>query len=105
MLPHIHGEQNAMNRFASRFTKSIVNVLGCFDRVIFKGYLPFGGDAHLNRFVDYGLNMRRKDFLPFVERQSETLVAHGKAQAEAAGAPYQYLQGHHAKEELVRDIL
>ena len=60
--------------FRQRFADSIVNVLSCFDRVIFKGYLPFGGDGHLNGFVDGFLKMRRKDFLPFVEKQSETLV-------------------------------
>ena len=52
-----------MNRFVERFTSSIVAVLGCHDRVIFHGHLPFGGDEHLNRFVDYGLKIRRMDFL------------------------------------------
>jgi hypothetical protein len=33
-----------MNRFMSRFTFSIVNVLDCFDRVIFKGYQPLRRD-------------------------------------------------------------
>jgi hypothetical protein len=69
-------EQNAMNRFVERFTSSIVSVLGCHDRVIFRGYLPFGGDDHLNRFVDYGLKIKRKDFIPFLEPLSESLVDH-----------------------------
>ena len=63
-----------MNRFVERFTSSIVSVLACHDRVIFHGHLPFGGDKHLNRFVDYGLKIKRKDFLPFVEPLSESLV-------------------------------
>ena len=94
-----------MNRFVERFRDSIVTTLGCFDRVIFKGYLPFGGDAHLNRFVDHALKMRRKDFLPFVEEQSDALVAHAKATAQSAGAPYQYLQGKHSKEQIVQDLI
>jgi hypothetical protein len=32
-------------RFAQKFASAIVSVLGCHDRVIFKGYLPFGGDV------------------------------------------------------------
>lgn len=94
-----------MNRFTLRFSESIVATLGCFDRVIFKGYLPFGGDDHLNRFVDFGLKMRRKDFLPFVEQQSQLLVDHAKAMAQAQGAAYQHLTGSHRKEQLIQDIL
>jgi hypothetical protein len=98
-------EQNAMNRFVERFTSSIVAVLGCFDRVIFKGYLPIRGDGQLNRFVDYALKMRRKDFLPFVESQSQQLVEHAQTLAQTAGVPYLFLRGVHSKEKLIRDLL
>ena len=63
-----------MNRLVERFTSVIVAVLACHDRVIFHGHLPFGGDDHLNRFVDYALKIKRKDFLPFVEQQSRRLL-------------------------------
>lgn len=94
-----------MNRFVERFTSSIVAVLGCFDRVIFKGYLPIRSDSQLNSFVDHALKMRRKDFLPFVERQSQQLVEHAQAMAQQAGAPYHFLRGVHSKEKLVHDLL
>lgn len=94
-----------MNRFCERFTKNIVSTLCCFDRVIFKGYHPVRSDGQLNDFVDYRLGMRRLDFLPFVEKQSERLVTHGKAMAREAGVPYLFLQGHQSKEKLVRDLL
>jgi hypothetical protein len=71
--------------------------LSCYDRVIFKGYLPFGGDGHLNTWVDGRLRIRRKDFLPALSRLSEQLVQHARQQAEEAGAPYLYLQGADAK--------
>ena len=71
--------ENAMKAFITKFTASIVATLCCFDRVIFKGYLPFGGDEHLNSFVDYGLCIRRKDFIPMLAEYSETLVNHAKA--------------------------
>lgn len=101
-------EQNAMStnsRFTQKFADSIVNVLGCFDRVIFKGYLPFGNDVQLNGFVDYRLRIRRKDFLPMVESLSQTLVDDAKATAAAAGAPYQYFEGRRRKEDLIHKIL
>jgi hypothetical protein len=84
--------------FEQRFADSIVSILSCSDRVIFKGHLPFGGDGHLNRFVDDCLKVLRKDFIPFVEKQSEALVVHARTLAAKAGAPYEHLQGRHNKE-------
>jgi hypothetical protein len=98
-------EQNAMNRFVERFTSSIVSVLACHDRVIFHGHLPFGGDKHLNRFVDYGLKIKRKDFLPFVEPLSESLVEHAQALAKNANAPYQHFETKPDKDKLVHRLL
>jgi hypothetical protein len=90
------------NSFLVKFASSIIAVLGCQDRVIFKGYLPFPSDAHLNRFVDHTLGIKRKDFLAFAAEQSELLVAHAKDFAARQGAPYVYLQGRHRKEDLVQ---
>ncbi len=91
--------------FTQKFADSIVSVLGCFDRVIFKGYLPFGNDAHLNGFVDGVLRIRRKDFLPMVETLSQSLVDHAKATAAAAAVTYQYFEGRRRKEDLIRKML
>jgi hypothetical protein len=91
--------------FTTKFAASIVSVLGCHDRVIFKGYLPFGRDNHLNGWVDHSLKIRRKDFLPFVEQQSQALVDHAKAEAEKASVRFQRLEGKPQKEKLVQDLL
>ena len=91
--------------FTTKFATAIVSTLGCHDRVIFKGYLPFGRDDHLNGWVDHGLKMRRKDFLPFVEKQSQALVDHAQAEADKAGVPFQRLAGKPKKEQLVHDLL
>src|SRR5215813_4117491 len=101
-------EQNAMsksNPFVVKFAASIIAVLGCCDRVIFKGYLPFGDDGHLNRFVDHTLGMARKDFIGFLEGKSDELVEHAKALAERNSAPYQYLPGRHRKEDIVQQAI
>src|SRR5436309_4015829 len=89
-------------RFTQKFASSIVSVLGCDDRVIFKGHLPFGGDSYLNCWVDGALKLRRKDFLPFVEQHSEALVRHAQAMAASAGAFYDFLRGPHSKEEMIQ---
>lgn len=91
-------------RFTQKFA-SIVAVLGCQDRVIFKGYLPFGRDNHLNGWVDGHLKIRRKDFLPWVQQQSQALVEHAQKQAEQAGVLYQPLQGFDRNEKLIQQIL
>ena len=92
----------ATNAFLVKFASSIIAVLGCHDRVIFKGHLPFSDEHHLNRFVDHALRIQRKDFLAFAAEKSERLVTSAKGFAAQHGAPYVYLQGQHRKEDLVR---
>jgi hypothetical protein len=92
-------------RFTQRFADSIVATLECHDRVIFKGYLPFGGDDHLNGWVDGVLKLRRKDFLPFVEFQSGELVDHAQRLAEQAGAPYRYFEQCPDKKKFIDTLL
>src|SRR5581483_3515883 len=65
--------------YTRKFASSIIAVLGCQDRVIFKGYLPFADEAHLNRFIDHSLRIKRKDFLAFAEEKAEFLVTHAKS--------------------------
>lgn len=91
----------ATNAFLVKFASSLIAILGCHDRVIFKGHLPFGSEKHLNRFVDHTLGIKRKDFIPFIEEKSQLLVNHAKVFAQQHNAPYLYLQGRHRKEELV----
>lgn len=91
-------------QFVAKFANSIVATLSCVDRLIFKGYLPFGGDQQLNRFVDR-IDIRRKDFVPLLEPMSERLVERAKSAAASAQAPYRYLQGRHSKEKLIDQIL
>jgi hypothetical protein len=90
------------NAFFVKFAPSIIAVLGCHDRLIFKGHLPFSDETHLNRFVDHSLRLKRKDFLAFAEEKSELLVTHAKDFAVRNDAPYVYLQGRHRKEDLVQ---
>jgi hypothetical protein len=96
---------SSTNAFLVKFASSIIAVLGCHDRILFKGHLPFANEAHLNRFVDDTLRIKRKDFLAFAEQKSQLLVKHAKDLAAQQGAPYVYLQGRHRKEDLVQQHL
>lgn len=94
-----------LSRFVLKFTKLIVATLSCFDRIIFKGYLPITDGSALERFVDNVLKIRRKDFMKFAQQQSEALVEHGKRLAQESGADYRFLQGAHRKDKIVDEIL
>lgn len=93
------------SRFLTQFQSHVSSVLSCFDRVIFKGYLPFHNEAALNSWVDSGLHMRRTEFVKQLEQRSEELVVHAKACAQAAGRPYEYRQGQFDKAEFIQQIV
>jgi hypothetical protein len=92
-------------RFVEKFTVIIVAVLSCFDRVIFKGYLPFGDENHLNWYVDSVLRMRRIDFIPWVQQHSQSLVDHAKQLAQQQGRPYDYWQGRFDKQKFIKTVI
>ncbi len=91
-------------RFLSSFADLVVCVLSCFDRVIFKGYLPFRNEGYLNSWVDYTLRIRRAEFIRQLDQKSQELVDHAKTLAEKAGRPYEYRQGWFRKERFIQDI-
>src|ERR1700682_2669781 len=91
--------------FTQKLVSVIVAVLDCYDRVIFKGHLPFGRDGHLNFYVDSVLRMRRKDFIPLVQEESQTRVVRARQPAPAAGAPSHRFEYRCNKEAIVHRIL
>ena len=99
-------EQNAMNHFIAKFNHLIVATLSCFDRVVFRGYLPFCYDQKLESFVDYVLKIRRKDFMAFAERKSQQIVDHAKRMGAQSPGGYAYRQGKcRKKDDLVLPIV
>jgi hypothetical protein len=102
-------EQNAMNTthaFLVKYNGSIAGRLSCFDRVVFKGYLPgLTYLAGLRQFVDRDLGIRRIDFMPWAKEHSQAIVEHARTLAEKAGRPYVYLKGQQRKEKVAWDLL
>jgi hypothetical protein len=91
-------------RFLQKFAHLIVAWLSCHDRMVFKGYLPLGGDSELNSWVDWALKIRRKDFIPQVKRFSQQLIQHAKRTAGESGAHWEFLQGKVRKENLIDEL-
>ena len=66
------------DRFLSSFGSLIYCVLSSFDRVVFKGYLPFHNEGYLNSWVDYTPRLRRTDFIKQLDQKSQEPVDHAK---------------------------
>jgi len=80
--------------FVAKFASLISWSLSCFDRVIFKGHLPFSYSVKFQAFVDYVLKVRRVQFMDVIAPAwSERLVKHAKAFARRCARLYEYYQG------------
>lgn len=92
--------------FLVKFASLIVCKLDCFDRVIFKGHLPLSSAKELERFVDYVLEVRRKDFMKkLAPRYSEELVEHARRWARRAGRIFLYRTGKFRKDEWAQELI
>ena len=93
-----------MQSFITKHADKITGVLSCFDRLIFKGYLPFSHPKGMEAFLaQRGILL--KDFRAFALEHSATIKAHGLAVAEQARRPYIHLRKSIRKEDRVRQII
>ena len=92
-----------MQSFLQQHAEKITGVLGCFDRMIFKGYLPVSYPLGLQNFLDHH-GILLKNFKTFAPAQAERLKEHAQAVARRAGRPYEYLYSHCRKDELAQEI-
>jgi hypothetical protein len=84
-----------LSSFPTRFASLIDWSLLCFDRVIFKGYLPLSRPYEFERFVDCVLKMRRVDFIKRVAPLwSDRVVSHSKSLAQQHGRSWEFAAGH-----------
>ncbi len=93
-----------MRDFVSKHNEKISGTLSCFDRVLFKGYLPLGWPEGMAGFIG-SQGFLIKDFKRFVSVHSERIRKHAEEVAEKTGRPYVYLIGNGIrKEDRVRRI-
>jgi len=96
-------EGNAMDEFIVKHQDKILGTLSCFDRILFKGYLPFGYPEAMERFLTRQ-GVLIKDFKRFASTCSDGLKEHAMEVARKAGRPFRYLNAKVRKEDLARDI-
>jgi hypothetical protein len=92
-----------MDKFIEQHADRINGTLGCFDRMLFRGYLPIMSGAAMATFLK-SRDVKRETLKPFLLEQAERLKSHAQDLCAQAGRPYEYL-GHVArKEDLARKI-
>jgi len=83
--------------------KKINGTLGCFDRMLFRGYLPIQSGWTMAQFLNQKqISFRRlKDFLL---ENAEKISQHAKTIAAKFGRPFQYQAVPTRKEDLARKM-
>jgi hypothetical protein len=92
-----------MTRFLEQHANKVFGVLSCFDRLLFRGYLPIESGWSMAEFLrSHGVD--RCSLKGFLIEQAERLKQRAFDVVEKAGRPYRYLQGYVRKEDLAREI-
>jgi hypothetical protein len=82
----------AMQAFCEKHAKKIHGVLSCFDRMLFRGYLPIMSGASMAQFLQ-SEQVNCGNLKQFLLETSERVKGHAQRMAAAAGRPYIYLPG------------
>ena len=92
-----------MNNFIRILQDKIKGCIECFDRIVFKGYLPLGYPEAMIRFLNRN-DVLIKDFGKFVDKHTERVVQHAKDYAAKFDRPYVEVKFGQRKEELAQKI-
>jgi hypothetical protein len=92
-----------MDQFIAKHADQIEGTLSCFDRVIFRGYLPFFSGAAMASFLE-AQKIPRHELKSFLLEQAARLKTHAYRMAEQAGRPFQYLAQPTKMETLAREL-
>ena len=92
-----------MDLFVRKHQHKINGTLSCFDRMLFRGYLPIQSGWAMAQFLNQQKIWFRclKDFLT---DNASKIHQHAKTLAAQSGRPFQYLSVPTCKEELARKI-
>src|SRR5439155_11192129 len=96
-------QHGAMKQFIRKYEDRIHGVLSCFDRMLFRGYLPIMSGWAMAQFLDR-LNQNFSSLKPFLLENSERVKNHAIAIAKKQGRPFQYLASNIRKEETAREL-
>lgn len=92
-----------MEQFIVKHQAKIQGVISCFDRILFKGYLPMSYPESMEAFLNHR-GILFKDFKNFAISCSQTIKDHAVRTAHKADRPFIYLNSPIRKEEKAREI-
>ena len=93
-----------MQAFLDKHAAKITGVLSCFDRMLFRGYLPIMFGASMAQFLNQA-GIKFRNLKTFLTEHAAILKAHAQSMAENEGRPYIYLASAGSrKEQRARDI-
>jgi len=92
-----------MKEFIRKYEDRIHGLLCCFDRVIFRGYLPIMSGWAMAEFL-YRLNQNRSSLRPFLLQNSQRVKNHAIAMAKQHGRPFQYLTSNIDKDAAAQQL-
>jgi hypothetical protein len=92
-----------MESFVRKHQKKINGTLGCFDRMLFRGYLPIQTGWAMAQFLNQNHIMFR-NLKEFLTDSANRINKHAKAMADKLDRPIQYLAVPTRKEDLARKM-
>jgi len=91
-----------MKDFIAAHQQHIDGVLGCFDRLIFRGYLPLQDGYSMAQFLNRN-DVRFRHLKSFLFDQARRIKSHAQAYAEQEGRPFEYLTARTRMETQARE--
>jgi hypothetical protein len=92
-----------MDLFVRKHQKKINGTLGCFDRMLFRGYLPIQSGWMMAEFLKQN-QISFRSLKGFLIRSADRINQYAKALAAKQGRPFQYLTTYTRKEDLARKM-
>jgi hypothetical protein len=94
---------SALKEFIRKYEARIQGVLSCFDRMLFRGYLPIMSGWAMAQFLN-SLDLNCNTLKPFLLENAERVKDHAVAMAKRHGRPLEYLVSNIRKEEKARQL-
>ena len=92
-----------MKEFVRKHENRIHGVLSCFDRMLFRGYLPIMSGWAMAQFLN-SLELNCSNLKPFLLKNAELVKDHAVAMAQKHNRPFSYLRSNIRKEDTARQL-
>ena len=92
-----------MDQFIAKHADKLQGSLSCFDRVLFRGYLPFFSGYAMASFLETQ-GVHRRDVKGFALTQAHRLKDHARQMAAREGRPCQHFGERTRKGDLAREL-